>query len=386
VTIVIFSKSTWLPTARREHAIATSAARAGHRVVFIEAPVDVRALAGSQSRRAWVAGLRQLMHEPAPSVRVLRQATVVPGHFSDLAQAIDARRLRRGLRTALGHGHEVESGGARPVVVATAPWQWPAVSATPASRRVFDCADDWRALIPRRRAAIDALYRQIARDADAVVLTSAQLVDAFPGAAVSIVPNGAGEELLEPPLGPPESELRMVYAGTLSERLDATLLAAVLERLPDWSVELYGECRYARRGGTPAPELEKLLREHRGRASWHGPIDRARLAEALDRGRILIAPYRPGLSLGQDSMKLYDYAARGRPIVCTPGALGERSQVDAAGVIEAATAAEFATAVAGAEPEASEARRSWAMDNRWESRWPRWAQAALDARAVGAVS
>jgi glycosyltransferase involved in cell wall biosynthesis len=372
MTIVICSTSAWLTLVRREHAIAASAARAGHPVVFIEAPLDVRALGAPASGRAWLEGLRMRPREVGPGIRVLPQATLVPGHHSDAAQSIDAQRLRRALAAAGAWGA---------VVIATQPWQWPAVSAAPASRRVFDCTDDWRALIPRRADAIDALYRRIAREADAVILASGALVGAFRGGAVSVVRNGVGEALLHTPLSAPPGERRMLYVGTLSERFDAPFLAAVMALLPSWSVELHGECRYARRGSAPGDELKQLLREHRGRASWHGPVGHAQLAETLDRGRVLIAPHRAALALGQDSMKLYDYAARDRPIVCTPGALGERAHVDPAGVVQADTPASFAAVVASAaereNPRLSEARRRWVLAHRWESRWPRWADAAL---------
>ncbi len=369
---MICSKSPWLPSARREHAISRSAAEAGYEVVFVESPLDLRGLAGRTARRAWIDGLRMGMIEVQPRIRVRAQSTLVPGHRSDLAQRLDAWRLRRGLWAPPGTSDAV--------LVATQPWQWPAVAAAPCRRRVFDCADDWRALIPRRAPAFDALYHRIAREADAVILASPRLASAFPGAAVTVVGNGASDELLRAPVTAPPRELRMVYAGTLSERFDAPFVSAVLGDLVDWTLELYGECRYARRGNAPDGELQRLLDEHRGRVLWHGPLDQERLAGALDRGCVLIAPHRAAQVVGQDSMKLYAYAARDRPIVCTPGALGERSHVEPVGVIEAGTPAAFAEAVArgnGRDPEGSDVRRKWVLEHRWQTRWPRWARAAL---------
>jgi Glycosyl transferases group 1 len=369
---VICSKSPWLPSVRREHAVARSAAADAHEVLFIESAADVRAVASRAGRRAWLDGLRMRTTEVQPRIRVRAQATVVPGHRSDLAQRVDTWRLLRGLPAA--------PGARDAVVVATQPWQWPAAASAQARRHVFDCADDWRALIPRRAQAFDAMYRRIALEADAVILASPSLASAFSGAEVAVVGNGVREELIRAPLTERPAELRMVYAGTLTERFDARLVSAVLSYLTDWTLELYGECRYAGLGSAPDAGLRGLLSEHPGRVAWHGAVGRERLAAALDRGRVLIAPHRAAQVVGQDSMKLYDYAARQRPIVCTPGALGDPSKAEAAGVVEAATAAAFAEAVAAAEgpgPGVGEQRRSWVLEHRWETRWLEWARAAF---------
>src|SRR5262249_6396296 len=113
--------------------------------------------------------------------------------------------------------------------------------------------------------------------------------------------------------------------------------------------------------------------------TWRGPVERDGLAEALDRGRVLIAPHRGALTRGQDSMKLYDYAARGRPIVSTPGALGTSEHVAGAGAVAAATPAEFAAAGergAGEDGSSTSARRDWVAGRTWASRWPDWLRAA----------
>ena len=109
-------------------------------------------------------------------------------------------------------------------------------------------------------------------------------------------------------------------------------------------------------------------------------VAREGLARALDRACVLIAPHRAELPSGQDSMKLYDYAARGRPIVCTPGALGPSAWTAHAGVAEATTPEQFAAAVRAAareRPEASVARREWAAANAWSTRWVHWESAVL---------
>jgi hypothetical protein len=73
-------------------------------------------------------------------------------------------------------------------------------------------------------------------------------------------------------------------------------------------------------------------------------------------------------------MKLYDYAARGRPIVSTPFA-NAASSAAPPHLRLAGTAAEVAVALeaALAEPPAHAlGRRAWAESQRWEARWPAW--------------
>lgn len=373
--LVICSKSAWRPSIRREHAIASSAAAEGHEVVFVERPVDARALRSAAGRREWMRGLRARPHRAGEHISVLPQSTLLPGHRSRPAEGLNALALRRTLSRLPGIGGSV--------VVATLPWQWPALAAAPAARRVFDGADDWRALIPARADAFARLYARIAREADAVLVASEELRDALPGGAVTVVANGVDRALAAAPAHPPAAPPRLVYAGTLSERVDASLLGDVLERLAGWELELYGECQYAGRGRRPDAELEALLRRHGARVRLHGAVERTALAEVLDRGTVLVAPYRVRLTAGQSSMKLFDYAARGRPIVATPGALGPTTLTAPAGVHEAAGAEAFAGAVLAAASrdgrlrEVAATRASWLEAHAWEVRWEQWRRAAF---------
>ena len=113
-----------------------------------------------------------------------------------------------------------------------------------------------------------------------------------------------------------------------------------------------------------------------------GVISRDSLASRLDEARVLILPHRPLGAVRGDSMKLYDYAARGRPIVSTRWAddLGETAPP---GTFVADTAEQFADAVALAvdeDPCDRAARRAWAEKQNWSSRWDAWAQAVFGPR------
>lgn len=369
--LVLCSKSRWTPSIRREHALARLAADAGHEVAFLEVPLDVRAL--RRAPRDYLSALARPRPRPeSVDLAVWRRGTVVPGHRNAAAERLDAALLGRTLRRAAG-SHAVH--------LAMLPWQWPALRPGGA-RRVFDLADDWRRLIPSRARRIEELHRRIGAEADEIVVVAPGLAELFPGRTVVVVTNAVGGELLaRAPTARPH-ERRLVYVGTLSERFDAPLMAGVMARLPDWTLDLYGPCNYAGRGDRPAAELTDLLDAGMGRVRWQGVVPRDRLGDALDSADVLLVPNR-AQARGQDSMKLYDYAARGRPVAVTTATLDGAAQTPPH-VLAADSADELAEAVVAAadEPEAhARERRRWAEGQTWSARWADWARAVFGTDA-----
>lgn len=371
--LVLCSKSPWAPAIRREHALARLAAGAGHEVAFLEQPLDLRALRrGARDYVGVLASPRP--YAAAERLTVWRRGTLVPGHRDGAAERLDAALLARALRRVADP---------RAVRVALLPWQWPALRPG-AARRVFDLADDWRRLIPGRARHLEELHRRIAAEADEVVVVAPALAELFPGRPVVVVPNAVGDELLATPPTAPPGRRRVAYVGTLSERFDAPLMGAVMGRLSDWSLDLYGPCTYAGSGDRPAPELTRLLESTSGRVRWHGIVARDRLAGALDSADVLVVPNRDQ-ARGQDSMKLYDYAARGRPVAVTTASLDGAAQTPPH-VMAADGADELAEVIlaAAAEPEGNAGeRRRWAEEQTWSARWAAWSGALFgaDARA-----
>jgi len=246
------------------------------------------------------------------------------------------------------------------------------------ARKIFDCVDDWTMLVPKRSDAIAEMQNRIVIEADAVIVDSAWLARGFARPDVALVRGGVDERLLAPPLSERPNTRSMAYAGTLSERLDTDLLAFLLTALPGWRLDLYGECRYAGRRDQPDPELSRLLTEFTGRIAWHGPIGREELAARLDDARVLLIPHRAVGAVRGDSMKLYDYAARGRPIVSTSW-VGDVETAPPA-MYFADAPEQFVEAVTRAMEDApgnAELRRAWAEENRWTLRWDAWAEAVF---------
>jgi hypothetical protein len=80
-------------------------------------------------------------------------------------------------------------------------------------------------------------------------------------------------------------------------------------------------------------------------------------------------------------MKLYDYAARGRPIVSTRWS-DRLAAEDPPRPHLADTPDEFAAAVLSADQEPAErarSRRAWAEGQTWERRWDSWSTAVFGA-------
>ena len=116
----------------------------------------------------------------------------------------------------------------------------------------------------------------------------------------------------------------------------------------------------------PDEELASLLT--RPEVTWHGVVARSEVARVLDRADVAVMPHRASLERGQDSMKLYDYAARARPIVASGAAAATDAE---AGVARASTPEEFGAAVVRAAAEPTAERQRWAC------RWEPWRDAVL---------
>jgi len=376
-SFTLCSKSPWRPAMRREHALVSVALGRGVGVSFVEPPTDVRQL-GTTGPVPFVRALGGTVDGGvAPGLQVVARSAPVPGHRGRAAEQVDNALLTRVL---------ARHTDPREPTVCTLPWQWPATSGR--GRRVFDCTDDWTRLYPGSRTPrFRQLFARIAAEADQVIVVSPDLARLFAGREVQVVPNGADADAIAASATPRPGGHVLAYVGTLSERFDAGLVAGVLDARPEWRLELYGPCAYAGTGDRPAPELVGLLEGFGDRVRWHGTVRRDAVAGALDGADVAIVPNRTELSEGQSSMKLYDTAARGRPVVVTPG-VGCAGPTDPPGTyvadgVEAWVAALDAAAAEGDGPAA--ARLDWARANTWDQRWPDWADGVFGDRPVVAA-
>lgn len=364
-SLVMCAKSTWQPSIRREHAFARQALGNHIETTFIEAPGDIRSFM-TLGTREWTARLQGSACKELGGPSVVSRTTLIPGHRHRLAAGADNALLRRILQRQ-------ESAG---VVVVNVPWQWKATAGISA-RRVFDAADDWTALIPNRRREMESQYRQISDEADAVIVASPSLADLFSGRPTALVPNAAEASDIPSAASLPPRAHRLVYVGTLSERFDADLVDATLELLPEWQLDLYGQCRYAGAGDAPGASLLNLLSKYPSRVKWHSVVSRSRLPEVIDSADVFLVPNVSEAAAGQSSMKAFDCAARGRPMVTTawpPGSAATRPP-HTWEISNPGEAAESILAAAHEPVDHATRRCAWARDQTWDSRWPAWAAA-----------
>lgn len=113
----------------------------------------------------------------------------------------------------------------------------------------------------------------------------------------------------------PRREVRSpvaIYQGGINERLDETLLAEVVARLPDWEFHFYGRIAPTYTG------MERLKRAPNFR--YLGTTSPESLREAMQDADVGLMPYRqlPALTSRLFPLKAFEYSACGLPVVSVP--------------------------------------------------------------------
>lgn len=181
---------------------------------------------------------------------------------------------------------------------------------------VYDARDDW--LVHPAFAAmtyqIDRGYRRIRADFDAVTAVSPAVAARFKGAspAVHVVPNAVGwspeaiRDLDMPPDVAAVPGPRVAYIGALDERVDVEMLRAVADGI-DGSLCIVGPVH--------RPELLSELRTRRN-VYVLGRKNHSEIPACLAAFDVFVMPHRDTvLTRRMDPLKLYEYAAAGRPAV-----------------------------------------------------------------------
>ena len=245
---------------------------------------------------------------------------------------------------------------------------YPLVTRLPNTYRIYDCMDHHEGFgnVPEKLMAIE---KQMLAGADLVTVTSSWLEDFARGynPSVAMVRNAAEyAHFSEPPAQTHvDAKGRKIigYYGAIAEWFDLELLRAVALAHPDCLVLLVGNDTVgAQKQLADLPNVE-----------FTGEVPYARLPYYLYAFDVCLLPFQViPLTLATNPVKVYEYLAAGKPVVCVD--LPEVSQFgDLVGC--AATTEAFIALTGAALRESGEeaarnaaARRSFAVEQTWSHR------------------
>lgn len=267
------------------------------------------------------------------------------------------------------------------------------VSALRPRLTLADLVDDVPALErdPGRRAASEHAFVEILPGCGAVFATSPRLAERYGAHApcgIEFLPNGvksAGAPMPEATAG--NRRPRVAYTGSLNRSLDTALVEHLLASNPKVDFLLIGPVEpsaaaFVRRATETYPNCLYLGRKR------HDELQRS-LADC----DVLVNLKRADTTTrGNDSIKIYEYLATGKPVVSTPMAPADRLThlIHVAGDNETFQRL-LRRALAENDPRLRAERRRIAGENTWERRVDRilarvgelLAPAAIEAREAG---
>jgi glycosyltransferase involved in cell wall biosynthesis len=218
----------------------------------------------------------------------------------------------------------------------------------------------------RWREGLEVAYREVGERGRRVCAVSSAILERIePRGPSAVVPNGVDPDLwLEPEPAPSWfTELpgpRLLYVGTLDDRLDVDALRSVARAWPDASIVLVGPL-------VDRPHLDPALAEPN--VVLHDAVPRGEVASLAHAADACLVPHRQTpLTEAMSPLKLYEYLASGSPTVATD--LEPVRRVDGP-VLRVPPGGDFVSAVRlaladGHAPEPE--RRRFIEENSWSTR------------------
>lgn len=262
-------------------------------------------------------------------------------------------------------------------VVQHAFW-YPAIEALPNSLRVYDCMDHHEGFgnVPEKLIEIE---KRMLEKADLVVVTSSWLYTLASryNPHVELVRNAGEYEHFAPVPDEiyvdPKGRKIIGYFGAIAEWFDLDLIRLVANDHPQALVLLVGN---------DTINARQTLR-HLSNVEFIGEVSYSRLPYFLHAFDICLLPFQViPLTLATNPVKVYEYLAAGKPVVCVdlPEVAQFRDHVYCA-TSQGAFRQSVTTALSTSEPdEVKEARRTFASNQTWNHR------AATLNRALEGVS
>ena len=282
-----------------------------------------------------------------------------------LLQSIQRKAISRWLRHA----------GGQLVVVAYPPAEFipPLLDVIDFDLLVADLVDDVVARTddPARKSQMLQNYRAVLPRCDWLIATSPVLNDKYrelAGQEIHYLPNGVDvKEFLGTQLsgtGRHRDRQSVGYVGSLNKTMDVALFEHAVASYPDVDFVLIGWADNER-----AEQIDRM-RALYPNLVYLGNCHFQDVPTHLSRFDVLISFKKPDLTtIGNDSMKIYEYLATGKPIVSTPVPPADRF---ADVIYVASDRAKFAQylgeALAERDPRRRQQRIDLARDNSWTSR------------------
>ncbi len=374
--VLILSYTSWSGAVRRAHIHSEDrltlhllgSERVGRLLVcnpFRSAPAKLARSALGPRDAPFPASATRRLHEPL-RLRRSDPTAIAAVERSCLAYERGVRRAAAGLgmeRPAVIVVHPLIAGFAR--------FDW----AGTVTHYAFDDMAAWAPLAPWQ-PSIDASFERLRAAGHRVVgVTPAALGRVGGRGPTELIPNGIEPaEWLAPGPAPKWFEAlpspRLLYVGTLDERVDVEQVRAVAEAFPEASVVLAGQC--------PDPDHYKAL-DLTLNVSLRPPVPRGQLPGLVAAADVGLIPHsRTPLTEAMSPLKLYEYLAAGLPVAAAdlPGVTGvwpERCEL-AEGARDFPAAVERALALGRAAPGE---RRAFIAQNGWNSRFERLLHVAL---------
>jgi glycosyltransferase involved in cell wall biosynthesis len=313
--IICLSSQYWSGSWFRKHHFMSRFADMGHQVLYVEVSHSIARRIGYDGRTSNpIARSRCVM--VAPRLRVLSPRRRPPKpHVPWVSALWHKRTVSDAIKWAARLGME------DPLWWVYDPEYAPALTGVPPNRLVFDLVDDLAeySADQRRRAYVGVCVRNLAQQAGALFCTSEPLrVPLGPGGqSVHVVPNGYDSELFRPR---PASETKgaggtrrptVGFVGTLFDFIDYALIAHTARRIPEADFVLLGHLE-----SNPARVAELFALANVEHVDL---VPRDRVPDRIAGFDVCVAPFRrDAVSRSVSPLKVYEYLAMHKPVVCTP--------------------------------------------------------------------
>jgi glycosyltransferase involved in cell wall biosynthesis len=308
--VFVWRQNERLPSGRRAESLATWFSRRPEvrRVIYLEPPLSRKAF---DADRRWQKLLP--LHVNRVDHRFWRLTVLKPNTLISLdSESAERRTAWLSVRLVQKFLERNTSPHRWLWIYPPNPFSTALVNLLPHDRLICDIVDDVVSTTEAKREHCEALVK----DSVATFTTSADLADRLrPWQREALyVPNG-----LEPSFianvddagGITAARPVIGYLGVISERTDPALLSAVADRFPECDIRLVGWIDRS------SDDIKTLLAKSNVYFIQRIPFDA--VANTIDGFDVCLMPHRDNsLSRSMSPLKLFQYVARGKPVVSTP--------------------------------------------------------------------